>query len=279
MPEEQPITLMRVTFIGGGNMASAMIGGLLRRGWAAEAIRVVEIAATARERLGREFGVKASAAPQAADAEAECIVFAVKPQQMREAARSLVPMLAAQLVISIAAGIRLADLSRWLGGYRRLVRAMPNTPALALAGVTGLYAEPLVSEKERAAAEQILGAVGTTLWFGREEELDAVTAVSGSGPAYVFYFLEALEQAARELGLAPLSARRLALETFAGAVKLAAQSSEPPAALRERVTSKGGTTECALAVLEAEGVKQALVRAVRAAAERSRELGEQFGKD
>ncbi|HXF66914.1 MAG TPA: pyrroline-5-carboxylate reductase [Burkholderiales bacterium] len=270
---------MQVTFIGGGNMASAMIGGLIRRGWPVEAIGVVEIAEASRERLAREFGVRVFTAPEAAAAAAECIVLAVKPQQMRAAARALAPLLATQLVISIAAGIRLADLSRWLGGYRRLVRVMPNTPALALAGVSGLYAQAAVSEAERAAAETILGAVGTVLWFEREEELDAVTAVSGSGPAYVFYFIEALEQAACELGLAPQSARRLAFETFAGAVKLAAQSSEPPAALRERVTSKGGTTERALAVLEAGRVKEALVRAVRAAAERSRELGEELGKD
>jgi pyrroline-5-carboxylate reductase len=270
---------MNITFIGGGNMASAMIGGLIRQGWPASAIQVVEIAAAARTRLEREFGVKAHAVPEPEAAAAQCIVLAVKPQQMQSAARALGPLLASQLVISIAAGIRLADLSRWLGGYSRLVRAMPNTPALVLAGVSGLYAARGVSAAERAAAERILGAVGAVLWVEREEALDAVTAVSGSGPAYVFYFIEALEQAALELGLAPQAARRLAIETFAGAARLAAGSAESPAALRGRVTSKGGTTERALAVMEAERVAQAIVRAVRAAAERARELGEELGKD
>jgi pyrroline-5-carboxylate reductase len=270
---------MKIAFIGGGNMASAMIGGLLRQGWHAGEICAVEIAPQARERLERELGVKAYDRPSPEALACECIVFAVKPQQMREAARALAPLLRAQLVLSIAAGIRTSDLRRWLNGYARIVRAMPNTPALVLAGITGLYAPAAIGAAERAAAERILGAVGATLWFEREEDLDAVTAVSGSGPAYVFFFIEALEEAACALGLAREAARRLALETFAGAIRLAAQSHEPPARLRERVTSPGGTTERALQVFAADGVKEAIVRAVRAAAQRSRELGEQFGRD
>jgi pyrroline-5-carboxylate reductase len=270
---------MKITFIGGGNMASAMIGGLVRRRWPRKSIQVVEIERSVRERIARDFGVKARAAPDARALKADCIVLAVKPQQLREAARALRPLLASQLVITIAAGIRTRDLSRWLGGYPRVVRVMPNTPALAHAGISGLFAAPAVGARDRAAADRVLGAVGGTLWFERERDLDAVTAVSGSGPAYVFYFIEALERAARELGLAPAAAHRLALETFAGAVKLAAQSDDAPETLRGRVTSRGGTTERALASMEADRVKDAIVRAVRAAAQRSRELGDELGKD
>ncbi len=270
---------MKITFIGGGNMAGAMIGGLIRKRWPRKAIRVVEIAPAARERLAREYKVKAQAALDAGAARSDCIVLAVKPQQMREAAADLTPHLASQLVVSIAAGIRVKDLSRWLGGYRRIVRVMPNTPALVHAGISGLYAPAAVGAGGRAVVEKVLGAVGKTLWIEREEDIDTVTAVSGSGPAYVFYFIEALERAARELGLADDAAHRLTIETFIGAVRLAAQSSEPPETLRSRVTSKGGTTERALKSMEAGRVKDAIVRAIKAAAERSRELGDELGKD
>jgi pyrroline-5-carboxylate reductase len=270
---------MNITFIGGGNMASAIIGGLIRKRWPRRAIRVVEVARPARERLKREFKVTVHAALDAKAVGSDCIVLAVKPQQLREVARALKPLLAAQLVITLAAGVRVRDLARWLGGYSRIVRVMPNTPALALAGVSGLYAGRGVNAAGRAAADRILGAVGRTLWLEREEDLDAVTAVSGSGPAYVYYFIEALERAARELALSADAAHVLALETFAGAVKLAAQAGEPPETLRSRVTSKGGTTERALASMDADGVKDAIVRAVKAAAERSRELGDELGKD
>ncbi len=270
---------MNITFIGGGNMASAMIGGLIRKRWPRKAIRVVDVAAAARDRLRRDLKVTTQADLDARAARSDCIVLAIKPQQMREAARALKPLLASQLVITIAAGIRVRDLSRWLGGYQRIVRVMPNMPALALAGVSGLYAGRVVTADERAATERILGAVGTTLWLEREDDLDAVTAVSGSGPAYVFYFIEALERAARELGLSAVAAHTLALDTFAGAIKLAVQATEPPETLRGRVTSKGGTTERALASMEADRVKEAIVRAVKAAAGRSRELGDELGKD
>lgn len=260
-------------------MASAMIGGLIKQGWSPAAITAIDIADAACTRLESRLKVRTARAVDAAAADADCIVLAVKPQQMRDAARELAPFLQGQLVITIAAGIRLADLARWLGGYSRIVRVMPNTPALVLAGISGLYAGPAASPADRAAAERILGAVGATVWMEREQDLDAVTAVSGSGPAYVFYFIEALEQAAAKLGLEKDAAHRLALETFAGAVKLAREAGEPPATLRDRVTSKGGTTERAVLALEAEGVKDAIARAVRAAAERSRELGEELGKD
>jgi pyrroline-5-carboxylate reductase len=270
---------MRLTFIGGGNMASALIGGLIRTGWDPSVMRVVEIDAAQRARLAQSFGVEPHADIAAGVAGAECIVLAVKPQQLAGVARALATCLPDALVVTIAAGIRVSDLSRWLGGYRRIVRAMPNTPALVLAGITGLYAPAEVSAAERAYAQRILAAAGATLWVEDESLMDAVTAVSGSGPAYVFYFIEALERAAFELGFNDADAQRLALHTFAGAVKLAQESTDTPAQLRARVTSKGGTTERALEVLEHEGARAGFVRAVHAAAERSRELGEALGRE
>ena len=260
-------------------MATALISGLLKKGWPADDIRVVEIDDAARARLTRDLGVQAHPQAAAGVAGADCVVLAVKPQQMREVAGTLGALVRDALVITIAAGIRQVDLTRWLGGHARIVRAMPNTPALALAGVTGLFAPPAVAQKDRALAEQILGAAGTTLWVEREDEMDSVTAVSGSGPAYVFYFIEALQQAACELGFEDGAARALALDTFAGAVKLAAESPENAATLRARVTSKGGTTERAIAELDRHRVREAIVSAVRAAAERSQELGVALGRE
>jgi pyrroline-5-carboxylate reductase len=260
-------------------MATALITGLLRKGRPPDEISVVEIDAAARARLARDAGVEAHAEAAAGVAGAECIVLAVKPQQMRDVALALRPLVGNALVITIAAGIRHVDLARWLGGYARIVRAMPNTPALVLAGVTGLFAAPAVADQDRKLAEEILGAAGTTLWVEREEEMDAVTAVSGSGPAYVFYFIEALQQAARGLGFGESAARALAIETFSGAVKLAAESPDDAATLRARVTSRGGTTERAIAELDKHRVREAIVSAVRAAAERSRELGVELGRE
>jgi pyrroline-5-carboxylate reductase len=268
---------MNITFIGGGNMASAMIGGLLGQGWAAAAIRVVEIAPEARARLADAFKIATDARLGAENTTVDCVVLAIKPQQMREVARELRPHLVSQLVISIAAGIRSSDLSRWLGGYSKLVRVMPNTPALVRAGMSGLYATPGVTEADRARAGEILSAVGATLWLECEEQIDAVTAISGSGPAYVFYFIEALERAAIDLGFDAAAARRLALQTFAGSVQLAAQSADGVAVLRARVTSRGGTTERAIAVMDAEALPAIVARAARAASERSRELGDELG--
>lgn len=270
---------MNILFIGGGNMAAAIIGGLVARGRTPSSLHAVDVLPEARSRLERQFGIRTSADGTAAAAGADCIVLAVKPQQMREVATTLAAALKGKLVISIAAGIRGGDLARWLGPAVQVVRAMPNTPALVAAGITGLYAMPGVSNAQRSAAEAILGAVGTTFWVEREKDLDAVTAVSGSGPAYVFYFIEALEQAGRELGLAPEIARQSALATFAGAVKLATADAADPATLRAQVTSKGGTTERAIAVLDETAVKAAFIRAVRAAAERAAEMGDALGKD
>ena len=270
---------MNITFIGGGNMAQAIIGGLLKRGFDAGAIGVVEILPAARERLGRAFAVRCFAAPGEAAPFGDLVVMAVKPQQMREAAKAVAPHLRGELVLSIAAGTRLADLSRWLGGHALLARCMPNTPALIGAGVSAAYCVEQVSPEARAQVAQVLESVGALVWVGEEGLLDAVTAVSGSGPAYVFYFIEALEQAARELGLDPEQAHKLALSTFVGAARLAEESGEDVALLRERVTSRGGTTEAALASMQAGGIKEAIVRAIRAADARAKELGKQLGKD
>jgi pyrroline-5-carboxylate reductase len=269
---------MKIAFVGGGNMAGALIGGLLQQGYAAADISVVEVDAAARERLAARFAVstRETAGPETTGS--QVILLAVKPQQLRAVAEGLRPVVGSQLLISIAAGIRTEDLSRWLGGYGRIVRVMPNTPALVLAGVSALYAMPSVPAEAREAAQSILAAVGSTLWVEREELMDAVTAVSGSGPAYVFYFIEALEQAARELGLPPADARRLSLDTFLGAARLAHESNEDPAVLRARVTSKGGTTERALRSMEASGLQHLIVAAVLEAAERSRELGDELGQ-
>lgn len=270
---------MKITFIGGGNMAAALLGGLIGKGHAPAGIRVVELQAEARARLAARFGVACVDSVAAAAPLGEVVVLAVKPQQMRAAAQALQPRLGRELVITIAAGIRLVDLSRWLGGYATLVRCMPNTPALIGAGITGLYAGAGVGADQRAVAESILGAVGATLWVPEESLLDPVTAISGSGPAYVFYFIEAVQQAAQEMGFSAPDAKKLAVETFAGTARLAAQSPENVAVLRERVTSKGGTTERALASMDADRVKELIVRALHAANQRAHELGEQSGAD
>ncbi|MGH8739131.1 MAG: pyrroline-5-carboxylate reductase, partial [Burkholderiales bacterium] len=181
---------MKIAFLGGGNMASALIGGLLAQGFEAGAISVIEVSAAAREKLAAQHPVRVSTAPDGATLEADTLLLAVKPQDMRAALASFGGEIGAKLVISIAAGLRLADLSRWLGGHRRLVRCMPNTPALIGAGITGLYALPEVSAAEKKRAARILGAVGEVVWVEDEALLDPVTAVSGSGPAYVFWFIE-----------------------------------------------------------------------------------------
>jgi pyrroline-5-carboxylate reductase len=261
-------------------MGRALAGGLIAQGTAKGAIRVVEIAADARARLIRELGIEASDTLHAEDVDAAAVVvLAVKPQVMRDTARTLAPVLQRQLVVSIAAGIRIVDLSRWLGGYARIVRAMPNTPALIRRGITGLFAPSGVSMDERNSAEQVLGAVGETLWCAEEKSLDAVTAVSGSGPAYLFHYLESMIAAAEDRGFSSADARRLAYATARGAVELALHSTDPPAVLREQVTSKGGTTAAALEVLRARDVKTAYVEAIRAADARAAELGDVLGRD
>ena len=274
---------MKITFLGGGNMATALIGGMLERGFAVAGLQVVELGEAARDALAQRFGVRAVESFDDAALACDVLVLAVKPQQMKAALAPIAGRLCGQLVISIAAGLRLADLGRWLGApgapHARLVRCMPNTPALIGAGVTGLYADPSVDAAGRETAGRILGAVGSTVWADDEARMDAVTAISGSGPAYVFHFIEALESAGRSLGFDEASARRLAIDTVLGAARLAAGSEDAPAVLRQKVTSKGGTTEAALASLAAAGWHDELVAAVQAAEARGRELGAELGKD
>jgi len=272
---------MNISFVGGGNMATALIGGLVAKGADARAFRVVEPFAAQQDKLVERFpgiGIFGEATAGAI-AGADLVVIAVKPQQMREAAQALAAFVGdVPVVMTIAAGTRVADLSRWLGGYPRIVRAMPNTPALVGAGISGLFAPAAVDAQCRKLAARVLEAAGVVIWVDNEAMLDAVTGVSGSGPAYVFYFLEGLEEAARDLGFSRENARKLAHATFAGSIKLAMASDLEPAILRAQVTSKGGTTERALSVLEAEGVKAKFVSAVKAAAARAKELGDELGK-
>jgi pyrroline-5-carboxylate reductase len=267
---------MNICFIGGGNMATAMIGGLLGKGYDADQIRVVEISAENREKLRQVFSVNAVERIQEGIKDSDVIVFAVKPQQLRAVAMEIAGMLQGQLLISIAAGIRAADLARW-SGSRKVVRVMPNTPALIQSGMSGLFALPEVDHVQRALAESIVAATGETMWLNDEAMLDAVTGISGSGPAYVFYFIEAMQQAAVGLGFTQDQARQLSLATFLGASKLAASSDEDVALLRARVTSKNGTTERALLSLAANHVAEHVVQAAHAAAERAREMGDELG--
>lgn len=270
---------MKVTFIGGGNMAGAIIGGLTRDGFSATEVNVVEPVAAARDQIVQRFGVTAAGSIDELAAIGDVVVLAVKPQQMRAALQPLGARLQQQVVLSIAAGLRVTDLMRWLNGYARIVRCMPNTPALIGAGITAACAPRDLAQDKRDAVERILKAIGKVVWVDAEDKLDAVTAVSGSGPAYVFYFMEAMRDAARQLGLPDATAAELTLETVLGAAKLAAGSNEDVAVLRARVTSKGGTTEAALKSMAADKVKEAIIAAVNAANARSRELGTELGKD
>lgn len=270
---------MKIAFLGGGNMARALIGGLAAKGFERRALSVIEVSPAAREKLAAELGVRASTAPDAASMEADVLVLAVKPQDMRSALRMLSFDLKEKLVISIAAGVRLDALSRWLGGHRKLVRCMPNTPALIGAGISALYAPAEVSSQERKKAETILGAVGEVVWVDEERLLDPVTALSGSGPAYVFWFIEQLAASGEKLGLEKQAALKLAMQTVLGAAKLAAQSTENPADLRKQVTSKGGTTEAALKVFDEEKIAERIAKALEAASRRGAALGDELGKD
>ncbi|MDB5732417.1 MAG: pyrroline-5-carboxylate reductase [Variovorax sp.] len=270
------VALPPIAFIGGGNMASAILGGLRQRGLPASAFEVVEPFEAARERLAGQWGIAAQPAPGPALVRCALVVWAVKPQSFAQAAREVCGFTGEALHLSVAAGIPSGSIAAWLGS-ERIVRAMPNTPALIGQGMTGLFARPGVDAAGRTHVEQVLAATGELLWVDDEAALDAVTAVSGSGPAYVFYFIEAMIEAGVEMGLPPEQARRLALGTFAGASALANGASEPPAVLRERVTSKGGTTHAALSALEAAGVKDHFKRAMHAARQRAHELGVDYG--
>ncbi|WP_338849984.1 pyrroline-5-carboxylate reductase [Massilia sp. W12] len=271
---------MNLGFIGGGNMASALIAGVARSGMLGR-LHVVDINPAQLAQYAHDYpGASTAQEINRSLMEMDVLVLAVKPQQMRQIALQLAPLLPQHgpLIISIAAGIRGVDLQRWLGGYGALVRCMPNTPALIGRGMSGMTAWPDVTAQQKQLAQQVLSAVGATLWLEHEEQLDAVTALSGSGPAYVFYFIEAMQSAAQLLGLSEEQGRQLALATFSGAAELAAQSPEPVAALREKVTSKGGTTQAALTAMEHAQTKTIIVHAIRSAYVRACELGDEFGR-
>ncbi len=261
-----------IAFIGGGNMASALIGGLVRGGRAPQHILVVEPFEAQRDKLAQAFGLAPLAAADARLAAASTVVWAVKPQLFAEAAAPCAPYVGGALQLSVMAGIR-SSAVQLASGSARVVRAMPNTPALIGQGIAGLHARDAVTAAERAEVEALFAPTGQSLWVAHEDDLDAVTALSGSGPAYVFYFIEAMVQAGAEMGLDTAQARRLAQATFAGAAALAQASPLTPAELRAQVTSKGGTTHAAITSLEAQDVKAAFVRALHAARDRAAELG------
>lgn len=263
----------RVAFIGGGNMAAALIGGLLKTGWPTERIAVAEPLTARADWLRQEFGVRVAASAAEVAADADALLLAVKPQQMREALQGVATKPGA-LAVSIAAGVRLATLRRLLGASLAYVRTMPNTPALFGAGITGLYAPEDTPPAARALAEQLLAAAGDYVWVAREEELDAVTALSGSGPAYFFLLVEALREAGTALGLSPEVAARLAAQTCIGSARMVADAGQDVSVLRANVTSKGGTTEAALQRLESGGLKALFHDALARADARAKELGD-----
>jgi len=275
---------LKIGFIGGGNMASALIGGLIKQGAQAKNMFVADPFDQTRQRLERDLSIICAAsidklAPHIENC--DVLLLAVKPQQFKEAASELAIVLKSlankPLCLSVAAGIKTADMTKWLG-HQRIIRAMPNTPALIGEGMTGLFADAHISPADQSLASSICEAVGKIVWVKSEKQMDAITAISGSGPAYVFAFLESLEKAAIAQGLSQEQARLLAIQTLQGAAKLAAQSSESPATLRERVTSKGGTTHAALTVLEQEAWAQILMKAVAAASQRSEAMGQEFSQ-
>ncbi len=272
---------IRVAFVGAGNMARSLIGGLIADGWERSRIAVADPDRAQLEAVAKRFQVHTDTDNQRVIEHREVVVLAVKPQVMGAVASGLRAAVQSQqpLVISVAAGIRSVDLQRWLGGRCALVRCMPNTPALVQSGATALYANDAVSAAQKDLAESILRAVGLALWVDDESLMDTVTALSGSGPAYFFLVIEALEETAQGLGLDAKSARLLAVQTAFGAAKMALESSEDAAGLRRRVTSPGGTTEAALNVLESGGLRDLFKTALTAACERSKALAKQFGAD
>jgi pyrroline-5-carboxylate reductase len=274
-----------ITFIGGGNMGRALISGLLASGFEPNQISVVESNTATALKLHEDFGVQGIAALEqiAFDfSKNNVVVMAIKPQDFNVVAKGLASKLKhaslpSPLILSIAAGIRLKDMSRWLD-HTRCVRAMPNTPALIGKGITGLFADAAIDQSDRALAETICNAVGQTVWVSKEKLMDVVTAVSGSGPAYVFAFLEAMQSAGENLGLDTDTARKLAYATLEGATQLAHNSDEPAGVLRERVTSKGGTTAAALDVIKQQGWHEILEKAIDAASQRSKAMGDELGQ-
>jgi len=270
-------SVLDLAFIGGGNMATAIISGIRQDQQTKSQILVVEPDAEKRTTLKKDHDIAVTDQIDQA-ALKKIIVLAVKPQQLQSVCESLKPSINDQLIISIAAGIKTAAIVRWLDGHQKVIRIMPNTPAQVQAGVSALFALEAVSATEKNAAQSLLQAVGSTLWLNDEAQMDAVTAISGSGPAYVFYCIEALQNAALELGLPATQANELAMKTFLGASLLASGSEDSVSTLREKVTSKGGTTEKGLAVLADRNLKGIFVETAKAAADQSVILGDMLSK-
>ena len=269
---------VRLAFIGGGNMAGAILGGLIRQGLAPKQVVVIEPFAETAAKLQKDLNVEVHAVASAVLADADLVVWAVKPQVFKEAALPVATFTQKALHLSVAAGIRSDSIARWLQ-TDRVVRSMPNTPALVGQGITGLFSRAGVSAQDKQLVEKVLQSTGEWLWVKQESDLDVVTALSGSGPAYVFYFLEAMTEAGVQMGLSKEQAYHLATATFGGATHLARQSTDAPEILRQRVTSKGGTTYAALTSMAEDHVKEAFVKAMLAAQNRAGELGDEFGKD
>ena len=265
-----------IAFIGGGNMASAIIHGMLQQGYPRDQITVVEPLEQTRDKLKAQFGISAQQGANPSLELAGTVVWAVKPQTFKEAALQTCAYTLNALHLSVAAGIPSNSIARWLSS-ERVVRAMPNTPALISKGITALFARPGVSAADQQHVEQIIRTTGEFLWVDTETQLDAVTAISGSGPAYVYYFMEAMTAAGADMGLTREQAYRLTVSTFIGAAELARSSNEPPEILRQRVTSKGGTTHAAIATMDEAGVRPSFVRALHAARHRAQEMGQEFG--
>jgi pyrroline-5-carboxylate reductase len=269
---------MKITFIGAGNMASALIGGMIAKGMSVSDVQAVDPSDAIRDKVSKSHGITVSEKASADFIGDSTCVLAIKPQVMQAVATELGPLLNDNLVISVAAGTRAADIARWLGNHSRIVRAMPNTPALIGHGVTGLFG-PDVSAQDKSSAESILGAVGPAIWVDSEPLLDSVTAVSGSGPAYVFRWMEAMQQAGEELGLNTEQVKTLVQHTVRGAAELAMRSDESISQLRENVTSKGGTTAAGLAAMNAADIERAIAEGVKAAHARSVEMGDELGSE
>jgi pyrroline-5-carboxylate reductase len=280
-PASTDLQKAHLAFIGGGNMASAILGGLIRQGFAPAQVTVIEPFAETAAKLKADWGVEvatAAASASTALSKADLVIWAVKPQVFKEAALPVAAFTQKALHLSVAAGIRSDSIARWLQ-TDRVVRSMPNTPALVGQGITGLFARAGVSAPDQDLIEQVLKSTGEFLWVQQEADLDTVTALSGSGPAYVFYFLEAMTEAGVKMGLPEAQAYHLAKATFGGATHLARHSVESPEVLRQRVTSKGGTTYAALTSMADDHVKDAFIKGMLAAQKRASELGDEFGTD
>ena len=268
----------KIAFIGCGNMARSLIGGLIANHLSAEQIVASDPDSNQRQSISTQFGIVTVADNSDAIKNADVVVLAVKPQLMHEVTTVIADSITDKLVISIAAGVRLKSTMAWLGEKTSIVRVMPNTPALIQAGAAALYANENVSDKQKNIAEAMMRSVGTAIWLEDEDQMDAITALSGSGPAYFFYIMEAMEKGAMKMGLNREEARLLTIETALGAAKMAMLSGSDPAVLRKQVTSPGGTTEQALSVFKENKLDQIIVEAMEAAQKRSIELSESFGK-